>query len=253
MKENNDDYFYINGQHYDYEIKARNSYESIPFYVKQVKKYGSPVLELACGTGRITIPIAKEGIPIVGLDFSAKMLTQARKNSNQDNLEIEWIEADMTNFSLNKKFSVIIMPGAAMNWVLENRDIENCLSCVKKHLMSGGRFIFNVFNPNLEIMQRDPSKRYEICEYPNPNGEGIVELTSSNKYDKATQINYVNSYYKIENKEIVKKLKLRIIFPLELDALLFYNGFIIDHKYGTYDEEPFNSDSNWQIVICHKK
>ncbi|GAH42818.1 unnamed protein product, partial [marine sediment metagenome] len=79
MKENNDDYFYINGQHYDYEIKARNSYESIPFYVKQVKKYGSPVLELACGTGRITIPIAKEGIPIVGLDFSAKMLTQARK------------------------------------------------------------------------------------------------------------------------------------------------------------------------------
>ncbi|MHA1235220.1 MAG: class I SAM-dependent methyltransferase, partial [Promethearchaeota archaeon] len=77
--------------------------------------------------------------------------------------------------------------------------------------------------------------------------------TSSNKYDKATQINYVNSYYKIENKEIVKKLKLRIIFPLELDALLFYNGFKIDHKYGTYDEEPFNSDSNWQIVICHKK
>jgi len=143
MKENNDDYFYINGQHYDYEIKARNLYDAIPFYVKQVKKYGSPVLELACGTGRITIPIAKERIPIVGLDFSAKMLTQARKNSDQDNLEIEWIEADMTNFSLSRKFSVIIMPGAAMNWVLKNSEIENCLSCVKKHLMSGGRFIFN--------------------------------------------------------------------------------------------------------------
>ena len=253
MKENNDDYFYINGQHYDYEIKARNLYGAIPFYVKQVKKYGGPVLELACGTGRITIPIAKEGIPIVGLDFSAKMLTQARKNSNQDNLEIEWIEADMTNFSLNKKFSVIIMPGAAMNWVLENRDIENCLSCVKKHLMSGGRFIFNVFNPNLEIMQRDPSKKYEKCEYPNPNGEGIVEVTESNSYDKATQIIYAYSYYNIENKEVIKKLKLRIIFPQELDALLYYNGFIIDHKYGAYDEEPFNSDSNWQIVICHKK
>ena len=256
MKENNDNYYYINGQHYDYMINARNShsiYESVPFYVKQVKKYGGPVLELACGTGRITIPIAKEEIPIVGLDFSARMLTQARKNSKKDNLEIEWIEADMTNFSLSRNFSVIIMPGAAMNWVLENREIENCLSCVKKHLISGGKFIFNVFNPNLEILQRDPLKKYNMYEYPNPNGDGIVEVTESNSYDKATQINYVNSYYNIENNEIVKKLKLRIIFPQELDALLYYNGFIIDHKYGAYDEEPFNSDSNWQIVICHKK
>ena len=253
MKENSDDYFYINGQHYDHMIKARNLYKPVPFYIKQVKKYGGPVLELACGTGRITIPIAKEGIPIVGLDFSVKMLTQARKNSNQDNLEIEWIEADMTNFSLSSKFSVIIMPGAAMNWVLENREIENCLSCVKKHLKSGGRFIFNVFNPNLEILKRDPSKKYKKCVYPNPNGEGLVGVTETNSYDKATQINYVTSYSNIENKEIVKKLQLRIIFPQELDALLYYNGFIIDHKYGTYDEEPFNSDSNWQIVICHKK
>ncbi|MHA2038498.1 MAG: class I SAM-dependent DNA methyltransferase, partial [Promethearchaeota archaeon] len=185
MKDNNEDYFYINGEHYDNMIKSRNAYESIPFYIKQAKKFGGPILELACGTGRIAIPIAKEEISIVGLDFSAKMLQQAKKNSEENNLEIEWIEADMTNFSLSKKFSVILMPAAAMNWVLGNRSIENCLNCVKNHLKQKGRFIFNVFNPNLEILQRDPSKKYQAYEYPNPDGEGTVVITENNTYDKA--------------------------------------------------------------------
>ncbi len=253
MKKNNEEYYYINGKHYDNMIKSRNAYESIPFYVKQVKKYGGPILELACGTGRITIPIAKKGISIVGLDFSVKMLEQAKRNSIGNNVEIEWIEADMTNYSLSRKFSVILMPAAAMNWVLENKDIEKCLTCIKDHLNQDGIFIFNVFNPNLDILKRDPSKKYDISKYPNPDGKGIVVVTESNYYDKATQINHITSYYNINSKEIIKKLKLRMFFPQELDALLNYNGFKIDHKYGSFVEEPFNSDSNWQIVICHKK
>ena len=253
MKEDNEDYFYISGQHYDNMIRSRNMYESVPFYIKQAKKFGGPILELACGTGRIAIPIAKEEISIVGLDFSAKMLLQAKKNSEENNLEIEWIEADMTNFSLSRQFSLIIIPAAAMNWVLGNRSLENCLTCVKKHLQQNGRFIFNVFNPNLGILQRDPSKKYQSYEYPNPDGKGTVVVTQSNYYNKATQISHVTSYYNIKNKETIKKLKLRMFFPQELDALLNYNGFKIDYKYGSFDEKPFNSDSNWQIVICHKK
>ncbi|MHA2038915.1 MAG: class I SAM-dependent methyltransferase, partial [Promethearchaeota archaeon] len=106
---------------------------------------------------------------------------------------------------------------------------------------------------NLEILQRDPSKKYQAYEYPNPDGEGTVVITENNTYDKASQINHLNNYYNVENKEIIKKLKLRMFFPQELDALLYYNGFLIEHKYGTFDEEPFNSNSNWQIIICHKK
>jgi ubiquinone/menaquinone biosynthesis C-methylase UbiE len=253
MKNDNGEYFYINGMHYDLMIKSRNAYESVPFYLKQAKKYGGPVLELACGTGRISIPIAKKGIEIVGLDFSVQMLEQAKRNSEKNHLDLEWIEADMTNFNLNREFSLILMPAAALNWVLENSSIKNCLSCVKGHLKQDGRFIFNVFNPNLEILQRDPSHKYEMDKYPDPNGEGTIVVTGSNIYDKATQINHVTSYYNIKNKEIIKKLKLRMFFPKELDGLLHYNGFIIDHKYGSFEEEPFNSDSNWQIVICHKK
>jgi len=253
MKKDNDEYFYISGQHYDSMIKSRNTYEAIPFYIKQAEKYGGPILELACGTGRITIPIAKNGIPIVGLDFSVKMLEQAKRNSKESNVEIQWIEANMTDFNLNRRFSAIIMPAAAMNWVLEIKDIEKCLNCIKDHLNRDGVFIFSVFNPNFEIMMSDPSKKYKRIGYPDPDGKGDVVVTETNYYDKASQIMHWTSYHRIKNEEIVKKLNLRIIFPQELDMLLYYNGFIIDYKYGFYNEEPFNSDSKWQIVICHKE
>ena len=143
------------------------------------------------------------------------------------------------------------MPGAAMNWLLENKEIESCLTCVKDHLNKDGRFIFDVFNPNLEILTRDPSKRYNRDEYPNPEGKGTVFISESSYYDKAKQINHLTTYYRINNKDVVKKIKLRMIFPKELDMLLGYNGFKIDQKYGSYDELLFSSDSNLQIVICH--
>jgi len=253
MKKDNEEYYYINGQHYDNMIRSRNAFESVSFYIKQAKKYGGPILELACGTGRIAIPIAKEGISIVGLDFSVKMLEQAKRNSKENNVEIEWIQADMTNFNLSRKFSVIIIPAAALNWVLENKSIEKCLTCIKDHLNQDGRFIFNVFNPNLEILQRDPSKKYDIDKYPDPDGKGTVVVTTSNYYNKATQISHITTYYSVRNDEIVKNLNLRMFFPQELDALLDYNGFKIDQKYGSFTEKTFDSESNWQIVICHKK
>ncbi|MFW9867316.1 MAG: class I SAM-dependent DNA methyltransferase [Candidatus Thorarchaeota archaeon] len=253
MNAGNDKDYYINGQHYDNMIESRKAYESIPFYVKQAKIYGGPVLELACGTGRITIPIAQEKISIVGLEFSVKMLDQAKINSEKHSIKIKWIEGDMTNFNLGTKFPLIIMPAAALNWVLNNKNLESCLSCVKKHLRKNAKFIFNVFNPNLDILHRDPSFKYQVYEYPNPHGEGVVKVSENSIYDKATQINYLNTYHQIIDKEILKKLKLRMLFPQELDALLYYNDFIIDNKYGTFDEKPFNSDSKWQIVICHKK
>lgn len=253
MKKDNEEYFYISGQQYDSMIKSRNSYEAIPFYIMQAKKYGGPILELACGTGRITVPIAKNGVPIVGLDFSVKMLEQAKRNSKDNKIEIEWIEADMTDFNLKRTFSTITMPAAAMNWVLENKSIEKCLNCIKDHLNQDGTFIFNIFNPNFEIMMRDPSKKYKRIGYPDPDGKGNVTVTGTHHYDKATQIMHYTSYHRIKNEETVQKLKLRIFFPQELDMLLNYNGFKIDFKYGNFDEEPFNSNSKWQIVICHKE
>ena len=253
MKTNDDDYLYIDGAHYDSMLRSRNQQSRLSFYSNQAKNYGAPVLELACGTGEIAMMIAKEGMLVVGLDISQKMLDQAIIKSKKRKLKIQWIKEDMTHFTLNNKFSSIIMPGAALNWILKNEDLESCLSCVKAHLKDNGRFAFDVFNPDLEILLKEPSERYPMYEYPNPHGIGKVKVTGSHAYDKLTQISHFKSYYKMDDKEIVKSAKLRMFFPQELDALLYYNGFTIERKFGTYEEEPFKSDSNHQIIICHRK
>ncbi|MFW9827401.1 MAG: class I SAM-dependent methyltransferase [Candidatus Thorarchaeota archaeon] len=244
---------YLDGRHYDRKMESRKRQEDIPFYLQKAFEYGSPILELACGTGRITIPIARKGLSIIGLDLLNSMLKEAKLKSKEEELEIEWIEADMTNFDLKKKFNLILMPGCAFNWFLELEWVESCLSSIKKHLEPNAAFIFDAFNPNLNILIREPSKAYLNAKYQDPDGNGEVIVNESNKYDKATQINEVTLSYSIGNKIINNKLILRMFFPQELDAILKYNGFKIIHKYGDFEQTSFTSESRRQIFICHQK
>jgi len=244
---------YLDGRHYDAKVGSRKRFEDIPFYLNKAKEYGEPVLELACGTGRVTIPIAKNGISITGLDLLNTMLKEAKKKSKETGVKIDWIEGDMTNFNLNKKFNLILMPGCAFNWFLNLKSVENCLICVKKHLKPNAGFIFDAFNPDLNFLVRDPSKSYHNAKYQDPDGSGLVIVSENSKYDKATQNNEIRLAYSIADKTINNKLRLRIFFPQELDAILKYNGFKINAKYGDFDQTPFTSDSGRQIFSCEVK
>lgn len=250
MKKKIDVLEYLDGRHYDSKVESRKRYDDILFYVNKAKKYGDPILELACGTGRVTIPMAKEGFSITGLDLLNSMLKEAKRKSKKNGIEIEWIEADMTDFNLNNKFNLIIMPGCAFNWFLDLKSAEKCLTNVKRHLKPKSFFIFDAFNPDLNFLVRDPSKTYPNAKYQDPDGNGLVVVSESNTYNKATQINEVRLSYSIANKTISNELKLRIFFPQELDAILKYNGFNIEAKYGDFDQTPFTSDSKRQIFSC---
>ena len=102
---------------------------------------------------------------------------------------------------------------------------------------------------------RDPSRRYQISQYSDPDGKGTVIITENNIYDTATQINRIKWYYSIgkEKDKFVVENNMRILFPQELDALLLYNGFTIETKFGNYDETPFDSASPKQLVVCYPK
>ncbi|MFW9878229.1 MAG: class I SAM-dependent methyltransferase [Candidatus Thorarchaeota archaeon] len=255
MKNKIDVLEYLDGRHYDKKIESRKRFEDIPFYINKAKEYGEPVLELACGTGRVTIPIAKEGLSITGLDLLASMLKEAKRKSKEQGIEIEWIEGDMTNFNLHKKFNLILIPACAFNWMLELENVEKCLRCVKKHLKPKGVLIFDAFNPNLDILVRGLLETYPSAEYQDPDGRGLVNVSENTKYDKATQILLWRLSYSIADKIISNsnEMKLRIFFPQEIDAILKYNGFKIIAKYGDFDSNPYSSDSKRQIFVCNIK
>ena len=159
----------------------------------------------------------------------------------------------MTNFKLNKKFGLILITGNAFAHLETREMVEGFLSCVKDHLADNGRFIFNTFNPSLAILTRNPSEQFPHAEYPDPDGNGTVTISESNKYDSATQINRLQLYFKLGEKEETHPVNLRMFFPQELDMLLHYNGFEVEKKYGSYDGQLFDSDSYGQIIVCRHR
>ena len=249
MKPPDIEHLYFDGRHYDQRYIPS---EDIPFWINQVKRYGVPVLELACGTGRVSIPLAKGGFKVTGIDISDSMLAEAKKKSLQENVAVEWIKVDIRDFDLGKKFPLIIFPANTICFLYELDELEACLSCVKRHLRPNGRFIIDVFNPRLDILLRDPEKRYPHSEYPDPDTQVTIKVMENNIYDSASQVNSIKLFYKLPRKaeEIVEELNMRIYFPQELDSLLKYNGFRIEAKFGNHDEKPFKSESIKQMVIC---
>jgi SAM-dependent methyltransferase len=241
---------YRDGRHYDRQNVG--IVEDIPFYLRQVARYGQPVLELACGTGRITIPIAEAGYQVTGLDVSPNMLSAARAKAAARGLPIEWVRADCRSFHLGRRFAFIFFPFNSIAHLHDLDGLEACFECVREHMTSEGRFVVDIFNPKIDYLIRDPAARRAVADYEDPDGHGMVTLTECNVYDRASQVNHIKWYYSIGSQQdaYVHDLNMRIFFPQELDALLHYNGFAIEAKYGEYDETPFASASSKQLVVC---
>jgi ubiquinone/menaquinone biosynthesis C-methylase UbiE len=243
---------YLDGRFYDLVITSQKYTDfGRILLLEQAQKFGGPVLDLACGTGRIAIPLAAAGISVVGLDISEPMLDHAREKAKEMRVEVEWIQGDMTKFELKRKFNLIIMMGNAFGHLETLESVEGCLSSVRRHLTGKGRFIFNTFNPNLQILTRESSKRFPVTEYTDPDSGEKMIVTETCEYDKATQLYRFRRYHQSGKQETSWDVTLRVFFPQELDALLKYNGFTIETKYGNYDKQPFESCSPYQIFVCH--
>ena len=240
---------FFDGRHYD--SKWRHLTADLTFWVRQAQRCGDPILELTCGTGRVSLHLAHVGFRVTGLDISDSMLLVARNKAAQQGAHVDWVKADIRNFQLGQTFPLIIFPFNTVAILLTSEDLEACLACVKTHLEPGGKFILDVFNPSLEILSREPGKRYFHAEYPDPDGLGDVVVTETHSYDAARQINNLLLFYKLPGREeeLVEELRIRIYFPQELDALLKYNGFTLEHKFGYYDESPFQSASEKQLIV----
>lgn len=224
--------------------------ETLDFYEKQITLYGSPVLELACGTGHYLIPLAEKVIEISGIDISGEMLERATEKASKRNISIDVQKGDIRDFELDRKFSLILLLGNSLQHLTTREDVEKCFDAVKKHLTPNGRFIVEVFNPSLKILSRDSDENVLDSVYETDKGE--MSLTGRVNYDEATQINHIT--WKYQNASTGESTKftftMRQFFPQELNALLIYNGFHIEEKFGNRNGEKFESSSPRQIVVA---
>ena len=244
---------YASARRYDALTGEMNAGEDLGYWERQIRLVPGPVLELACGTGRLTLPLAERGITVEGLDVSAVMLDRAREKSSVRGLVVPWHQADCAGFDLGRRFGTIFLPNNSLGHLLHWRDFVACLACVRRHLLPGGRFLLDYFNPSLGLLTRDPEERSLVAEFEDPEGEGLVTVSESSAYDFSSQINHARWFWRFAarpEEEIVTDLLMRVYYPQELDALFALGGFRIEAKYGGYDGMPFSSLSRKQLVVA---
>ena len=240
--------YYKDPQRYDLFEGEFAIGDFLNFYVRQIEKYGEPVLELACGSGRLTIPLTEKVFNIKVLDISDEMLELAKEKARRRNVKLDLVKGDMTDFDLGEKFRLIFIPAQSLTHLYEISQLEKCFACVKRHLAESGRFLIELFNPSLEILMEKPDRIYPQRSIAN------IAVNSKSFYDTATQIKHIELIFR-ENTgqpDPVLTFKMRQFFPQEIDALLKYNDFRIEQKFGDHLESAFDSNSQKQIIISQK-
>ena len=207
------------------------------------------VLELGCGSGRLTIAIAKTGHNIIGMDLSASMLAAARRKAVMADVFIDFRQADMCDFDLPERFDTILIPGNSLLHLHTSAELQRCLTNVRRHLRPCGKFVFDIsrIDPSaLVLNERHPAM---IVESPD---RGRISIDEISTYDPATQLRSVQLFLSTDDVKDFQTIEyeLRVILPQELLLLLESAGFVLIERFGEFKREPFTAASPRQVCIC---
>lgn len=239
---------YEDAEFYDLEFASRTL--EVPFFRSKAVTAQGPVLEVACGTGRLTFPIALAGVDITGLDISRPMLDRARLRAEKENLAIEWVEQDCRAMALGRQFALIFSATNAMQHLLDVESACAFLQSARQALLPNGELILDVFNPSLTKLLRPAEESYPHKTLTNTDA-GLITVEASSHYIADKQILHFDLHYQQDGQKLrAKHVNMRVFFPQELLALCQLNGFKVCQRYGDYDLRDFCAESPKQILIC---
>lgn len=224
--------------------------EDLDFIQECVDMTKQPIIELACGTGRLTIPMAEKGYTMYGVDIHQGMLNLAIQKAEAVDVNIQFFKQDCTQLDLPIKSPLIFMVGNSFQHFLTNQSQNALLESVKSHLLPKGEFIFDTRNPILkELAVIDEFE--EI--YTNHMNQVITEKHRE-VYCHETQILKCTTVQEVNNRNRISTYKdsisLRYTYPMELRRLLSAHHFEVLAMYGSWKKDSFTKDSESMIIHC---
>lgn len=246
---------YSDGRYYDQAYRRRR--HDVRFYTDLAVEAGGPVLELGVGTGRVALSIAKEGIEIVGIDPMASMLARAEErierspSSIRDRIELR--QGDLRKLRLRRRFPLVIAPFNVWNHLYTRDDIERGFRTVRHHMRPGGRFAFDVLLPDPENLARKPTKQYRGGNVPHPRDGVRYRYSEYFSYEAKSQVETVLMDFENPDdpdRSFCTPLTQRQFFPAELEALLHYNGFVVESHHGDFDGKDIDAATESQVIIA---
>ncbi|WP_431953305.1 class I SAM-dependent methyltransferase [Nocardia lijiangensis] len=230
------------------------------FFTAIAKEHGGPILELGCGTGRITLQIAQTGIDIDGLDLAVERLRLAEMANRELPAEIRarFHHADMRSFTLDRTFRMAMFPYRVLQELTTTTDKIACLEQVRAHLHQGGLVLIDNYSPSIPHLATAPSRCTTTTEKLGPAGETIryTQHVIARDYSNQTQqlqVVYDISYPDGSAEHLVIPYTTSYMFRFELEHLLARCGFTVMQVWGGFDFEPFDDDSPGELIVLARR
>lgn len=237
-----------------YDLLFLNFDFGLKFYLDLAKAVQGPVLDVACGTGRILLPCLQGGLEADGLDLYAPMLATARKKAAQLGFQPRLIQSDMSAFHLDRHYGLIVI---AFNAFLHNLTAETQLStlaCCRQHLLPDGILAFDTSFPGTAWVTAPDNVRVFECEMKHPVTNLPVRLYDTRSFDRVRQIQRSENEMELLDAEgkitqtFRSQTSIRWIYKSEMELLLRLTGFRKWEIYGNFERQPLERETDMQIV-----
>jgi SAM-dependent methyltransferase len=226
------------------------------------------LLELACGTGRVTIPLARLGVvsELVALDNSEPFLQRLRERlavedeAVRDTVRV--VAGDMRRPAVDGPFDAIFVPFNSLAYLIEREDRVACLDSARELLAPGGTLAFDIIQPRYDFIAESlsacPPLRVDVDHAAPELGVTRFLRSYSDVYDARTQTLRSTNRYEIHYTDgrvdhRIGDLDWHIYFPEELDLLLESTGFRVVDRYGDYERAPWTGASRRYLWVAEAR
>ena len=230
----------------------------VPFYVQHGLACGGSVLELGCGTGRVSLAMAQAGVPVVGIDISPRMVETARRKARALRLgrQASFRQADMRTVRLRQRFSLAAMPFRSFQSLLRADEQRQTLVNIKAHLVPGGKLAFDVFAPDIHMLADTSPELFHLQDVPQPDTGHKLVVWGKNRFDHVDQTNDVQLVIEEMGRQggvlrrLHREFTVRYTFRYEMEHLLEACGFAVEAVYGDFDGGPVTADSDDLVWVA---
>ena len=216
----------------------------VPFWREEAGRVRGKVLELTSGTGRVSIPLLKDGVDLTCVDYSAAMLEILRRKLREARIECPVYFQDMAELELPERYMLAFIPFNSFSEVVGRERQESVLRRVREHLADGGKFICTLQNPVVRTATMDGSVR-PVGEFPMEGGT-LLRVSSRLEFDAGTGLASGEQYYERrgEDGKVFDRRKLEVRFQLHgrkgFEEMAVAAGFRVEEFYGDYGRGPFD-------------
>jgi SAM-dependent methyltransferase len=239
-----------------YDIMCPGLDDLIDFYVDLAREAKGPVLEIACGTGRVLLPMLLAGVDADGLDLFQPMLDTARRKADALGLSPVLHQGDMADFKLPRRYAVIMITFNAFCHMVTTEDQLRCLVCIRQHLLPGGLLAFDGAFPGLAWIGAPQDQRELEAEIKHPRTGQTIRCYDTRSFDRVAQLQRSRNEVELDEADgttrIIHRSEFRVrwTFKAEMELLLRCAGFGWYEVCGGFDRRPLTQETDQMVVLA---